>query len=435
MYERAFFVPTHRPIEATALERQFQEVAHANQVCGALMPLVVVDDGVSNRDALAAAARRFPRVHAYYFTTAEVLSLYGAVAERLSPEQARVFRKVYPDGRINYGNVYNKMFVLAALFGARQIHRRDSDTYAQTVTRGEERAELFPVELELEWLSKRTPCGKVLLVGGGYTGKWSIDIDHLIQDPDTTHIRRFFDTLSIAEEEHDIVLHEHIHGNSASYEGDVLEPCSVKEPDCGNMAMAEVFEYIPCSPVAYALGGDYFTHASIIECGLGRIYHNRAVVHAHSPCRYDQPEKLFVYWRATACLVVYQHFHRAFWRRLKAEAARRLTPASPLVEVRDLVLATLRSFADEYRAAPDDVRQRLHSFYELIGRKGEPLLAVALERIRAEESSLIDLVRGAVGDQIELLGAWQFVCEAARAAGSEQAVRARLLACRLPAAG
>ena len=97
------------------------------------------------------------------------------------------------------------------------------------------------------------------MVGGGYAGKWSIDIDHLIHQTNREPAYRFFRTLSIEPDDFSLVFEEHIQGNSSEYIEDRLEFNSKKEPDCGNVALYDLFRYIPCSPVDYALGSDYFT--------------------------------------------------------------------------------------------------------------------------------------------------------------------------------
>jgi len=431
MYEHIFCVPTHRVIDDTALNRHFLEVAHAQRRWRMRLPLVVADDGESNKEALSTAGARFPDVECYYFTHDDVKSLYDAISRQLPAAACKPFARIYRDGRINYGNVYNKLYVLAALFGARRLHRRDSDTYAQAVVRGSESECVFPVDLELEWLGKVTEHGKILLVGGGYRGKWSIDIDHLIEDPDTRDLRRFFSALSIAEDEHEVVLQEHIRGNSEPYESDVLEFMSVKEPDCGNMALADIFEYVPCSPVPYSLGSDYFTLACVIEGNFARLYHNRATVHAHTACRYDNRGKLFNYWRATACLVVYQHFHRAYWRHLKREGFRSGIAARPLDELTQFVAGTLRTFREEYAARSNDVGARLADFYAVIEKKGEPALSEALARVRANQGDLIEMIMQSIGHHIELVEVWKLVMDAARRAANEHDVRRLIVGSRL----
>lgn len=413
MYDRAYFVPTHRPITAEAGERHFLEVQHARRNCGVDLPLIVVDDGSTNASAMRDWAAKFRDVPAYYFTSDEVTAVYDAVAARLPKAARDALRQLYPDGHINYGRVYNKIYVLAAALGARQVHRRDSDTYAQVVRRNDQDSYLFPVELEVELLDKQVEGRPVWLVGGGYTGKWSIDIDHLIVDPDTRDLRRFFNCLSIPEEEHDVVLHEHIRGNSAPYQSDKLEVDSNKEPDCGNMAMVEVFEHLPCSPVRYALGGDYFTFACLIEANLGRVYHNRAVVHAHTPCRYDNREKLFGYWRATAALVVYQDFYRAYFRHLRRAAVGHpnVNQAAGLAK---LVRESMSEFWHRYLEQPSSVHARLVDFYEVIDKRREPLLTRVLEEIRANEAGIIALVQASVVEHLQLMEHWQTIIDAVK---------------------
>ncbi|HTV20021.1 MAG TPA: DUF6271 family protein [Polyangiaceae bacterium] len=430
MHDHIFCVPTHRKIESQALEAYFLEVQFARRQCGVEMPLVIADDGTSNGEALARHARSFPDVECYYFTRQEVVGLYDVISSRLTAAERDAFRRVYPDGRVNYGNTFNKLYVLASVLGASTIHRRDSDTYAQATPAPP--GHIFPIELELRHLGKETPRGPGLLVGGGYRGKWSIDIDHLVADEDKRDLWRFFNTLSIPDHEHAFVLEEHIHGNNVEYDGDRLEPGSIKEPDCGNLAMTRLFELLPCSPVPYALGSDYFTFACIIECNLGRVYHNRATVHAYTPCRYDNPDKLFNYWRATACLVIYQDFYRSYYRHLAPRASKLIGPTSSLAQVAELVTETLDEFERQFPATSERVLARLSDLYEVIGKQNEPALTEALLRVENDQLDLVRLIRESVKDHLQLIRAWKAVTASARLAADTHTAREILAAARLP---
>lgn len=421
-----FVVPTHRPIAERALLRQFLEVERASRNFDVDMPLAYVDEGASNRSALSAMARRFPDVKAHYFTGDEVRHIYAGLARGLGAEAAMAFQHVAPDGHVNYGNTFNKLYLVAAVLGATRLHRRDSDTYAQEL---DPVRLLFPIDVELEFLGRGEGLERPLVVGGGYTGKWSIDIDHLIDDSDSTDLRRFFRALSIPEHEHDVVIHEHIRGNAAPYRGDQVELGSHKEPDCGNLAMAEIFDQVPCSPVRYALGGDYFTFSAAIEAGFARAYHNRSVVHAYTPCRYDSTDKIFGYWRATAALVVYQHFYRCYWPSLRVAAAAR--PLASVEELPALVLETLSDYRRDYFARPSDLNGRMQDFYEVIAKKGEPLLRQALLQIRERQAEVVQLVHGSIEPHLQLLASWPEIMAAAREYGASAAAKSLIAATRV----
>jgi len=196
--DRVFMVPTHRPIERTALERHVAEIEHARHTLGERIPLVIVENRSDNRDLVYEVAAEHPQLDIYRLDDSDLAEFQEALKRQLHPPSKAALDSISDTGVLNYGNVFNRLYLVASAMGARYLHRRDSDTYAQ-----ENEGRLIPpLDLEMSFLGKVDTEGMTcFMVGGSYTGKWSIDIDHLIHQPNREPAYRFFRTLSIEPED------------------------------------------------------------------------------------------------------------------------------------------------------------------------------------------------------------------------------------------
>lgn len=217
---RVFMVPTHRPIERTALKRHVAEIENARQTLGERIPLVIVENRSDNQHLISEVAAEHPQLDIYRLDDSDIAEFQEALKRQLPPPSRAALDSISDTGVLNYGNVFNRMYLVASAMGAQHLHRRDSDTYAQ---KNEGRL-IPPLELEMSFLGEvdthGMPC---FMVGGGYTGKWSIDIDHLIHQTNREPAYRFFRTLSIEPEDFNLVFEEHIQGNASEYIEDRLE--------------------------------------------------------------------------------------------------------------------------------------------------------------------------------------------------------------------
>lgn len=83
----------------------------------------------------------------------------------------------------------NKLFLMTCSLGADALHRRDSDT--RLIFDELKAEELYPIELELNYLGKRiSDCSNITIntvdksilnreiwvVGGNYYGEWNLDV-------------------------------------------------------------------------------------------------------------------------------------------------------------------------------------------------------------------------------------------------------------------
>lgn len=406
--DRVFMVPTHRPIERTALERHVAEIEHARRTLGERIPLVIVENRSDNRPLISEVATEHPQLDIYRLDDSDLAEFQEALKRQLHPHSRAALDSISDTGVLNYGNVFNRLYLIASAMGARYLHRRDSDTYAQ---KNEEQL-IPPLELEMSFLGEVDTQGMTcFMVGGGYTGKWSIDIDHLIHQTNREPAYRFFRTLSIEPDDFSLVFEEHIQGNSSEYIEDRLEFNSKKEPDCGNVALYDLFRYIPCSPVDYALGSDYFTIANIIELGLGRVYHNRSAVHMHTDTRYSDEAKLYSYWRGVATLIVYQHFYRNFYKTLKSINNPAKEHDKRIVAQR--LASHLEEFLEVYLKNTARLDLLLQDFTQLIHMKEDAAVSRAIDTLQSELPAIKRSVTDALPSHVRLLREWRTITAAA----------------------
>ena len=63
--DRVFMVPTHRPIERTALERHVAEIERARRTLGERLPLVIIENRSDNRPLISEVAAEHPQIDIY----------------------------------------------------------------------------------------------------------------------------------------------------------------------------------------------------------------------------------------------------------------------------------------------------------------------------------------------------------------------------------
>lgn len=124
-------VPTHRPIERTALERHVAEIEHAQRTLGERIPLVIVENRSDNRPLISEVAAKHPKLDIYRLDDSDLAEFQEALKHQLHPHSRAALDSISDTGVLNYGNVFNRLYLVASAMGARYLHRRDSDTYAQ----------------------------------------------------------------------------------------------------------------------------------------------------------------------------------------------------------------------------------------------------------------------------------------------------------------
>jgi hypothetical protein len=234
---------------------------------------------------------KFPKTIVHYISRKNVIDIYNLISQNLNEKDKAIFKKLYPNNNVNYGNVFNRIFIFAALFGAETIHRRDSDVLPDNDANGKS---IFPIEIEAANLAHKHNGKNTYVVGGGYKGKYNLDIDDLVDDGDYTLVKELFDCMSIPSEHHELIIKDEILNNNLPFTYDKIEHNSGSYPDCGNVGIYKLNQYLPSSPQDFVLGSDYFFIDIAVHTKLDLVYHNRSLIHKHTKDRAKNPTEFLI---------------------------------------------------------------------------------------------------------------------------------------------
>lgn len=355
MFKHIYCVPTHRLIEEEFLNGFFMEVEFANKKYNANYPLIIFEDNISevNKTAIYKMKQKFNEVNVYYITRQHVLEIYEKITDSLSEKNATIFRKIYPNNTVNYGNVLNRIFVFSLLFGADYISRRDSDVVVTVDVNGQKR---YPIENEIDYLGKNINNKIIYVCGGSYTGKYSLDIESFICNNDYTNIKKIFSCMSIPEEFHDEIIQEDVLQNYKDGR-DVVMPDAKNFPHCGNISLFELHKYFPCSPQDLAIGSDCFFYEVTGLSNLSLAYHSRAVLHKHTNDRKKEFSNIKRYWLGFLMFIDSEIFYRNFYKRY---VIGKDFINSDLKSISKEMATNMKTFLDIWKEEFKEIRNKKH---------------------------------------------------------------------------
>jgi hypothetical protein len=403
LYSNLYCVPTHRIIENKNLSDFLEEVVFANRITDNKIPFILLDDnrGEENRYRILKLKKHYKNVKYYYFDSKKIIEIYNYIKSELPDSIQSKFLSLYPKNNVNYGNTMNKMFIICMLFGADFLHRRDSDIQINYHHQSNER--IFPIELELKYLSKKINNKIVYIVGSGYNGKYDLDVDFLIKNGnDYSLLKKFYQCLSIPSEHY-----QEMFGCRKQYKQDEIELNSRAYPECGNIAFYDVFKYLPASPTPYMLGTDYFTVEIVVETSLHLVYHNRTVFHKHTKCRYDNFQKILNYWKGVALSVdsqiIYRNFYNYFTEYIKNQPDIENISNKIGKELDTYFKDIITNFS-----GLDDLRsEKFNEFISLLKESGkDSLIYKAAIELKGMKDSILQHTNNSITEHADLLSVW-----------------------------
>lgn len=233
---------------------------------------------------------------------------------------------------VDYGKVFNMLYLAAARYGRKVIHRRDSDCFTPL---GDENR--YPVWGEMAFIGKRVSealhladtceslSGELLpeeiwIAGSDYTGNWNVNLEQLQQHNPQT-LNEFLAALSIPE----AWIPAYIEAKYSDADQNprprpLLITCErlpdIPEivpyyPECGNIAMMEIFKWIPNFIGSRCIGFDYHTYILGSLLKVPAVYHTNRIIHAHDNSRKELDGTLN-YWRGVAKLADYNYYITEF---------------------------------------------------------------------------------------------------------------------------
>lgn len=308
-----YAIPTHRPMPRENVEDYFGEVDYANKEFNEECILVFFEDTEEyvNLATINDVSKLFPAVKYMYINRKDTVFIYDNIIQNLTPNAKSIFKKMYPNENVNYGNIFNRIFIFSILLNIDYIHRRDSDVLFED-NKGKK---IYPIFNEMKYLSTMDNNKKVFVCGGGYKGKYDLDIESLVRDDgkDYSLVRKLFSCMSIPEEHHDDIIEEEILNNNIPFNKDLIDFDSKAYPECGNISIYKLHRFFPSPCQDFILGSDYFFIDVAVHAKLDVIYHNRAVIHKHTNDRKKEFFKVYNYWEGFLMLIDSQIFYRKFY--------------------------------------------------------------------------------------------------------------------------
>ncbi|WP_225411605.1 DUF6271 family protein [Stigmatella hybrida] len=327
-----FAIPTNRLVDSAA--RSILREMHLMQASGVdPEELFILDNSteeISRHNARdLARLRRETGLPIRHVTSGEQLQLIDALARVTGQERGVLRDLLYPEPNTgDYGKVFNLLYLLAAAHGRRVIHRRDSDCSTEGLS-----PELYPVLGELRFLGKtleqaqagtdtveRLPAAsmrkEIQIAGSDYLGHWNLDL----MDLEAHHAQALpalLKLLSVPPQQIPVYLHAKYRGRNEEYRprpllitcesGAETPEITPYYPECGNLAMKDLFRRIPNFIGARCIGFDYHTYILGTMLGVPAVYHCNKIVHAHDEVRRRQRD-LKAYWTGIIKLADYNHF-------------------------------------------------------------------------------------------------------------------------------
>ncbi|OBZ09699.1 hypothetical protein A8L34_20705 [Bacillus sp. FJAT-27264] len=438
-----FAIPTNRPVLAAA-QSILREMTSMRKRGMDPEELIILDNGPSpvveqNRRDIE-ELRKETSIPIIYHDLDDQMQWIRELAEQSGRHIAELTSLLYPfPGEGDYGKVFNMIYLAAARYGRKVVHRRDSDCFAP---QGDE--ELYPVWGEIQFIGKRVAeiqhltdtCEpftaavqqeEIWIAGSDYTGNWNVNIESL-QERNEQTLPELLRILSIPDARiPDYITakysDDHLSGRSrpllitCQHAPDVPEIVPYY-PECGNIAMKEIFEWIPNFIGSRCIGFDYHTYILGALLKVPAVYHTNRIIHAHDNSR-KALDGTYSYWKGMAKLADYNLFITEFRIRYLDQIAPE--GVNGFRDLKEQGSSTLVRLLSECHAGLDR-SARLGLIHDLVHRLLLPSglaeylpVAEELER-RAEE--LVDELDDDYRRSIALQAVWQELVEISRRVGS-----------------
>lgn len=401
-----YAIPTHRKMDKKNINDYFSEVNFANDKYGQDCLLVFFEDVDMNinLDEIKEVAKKYKNVRYMYINRRDVVYIYNLIYNDLPQSSKDIFKKLYPGANVNYGNVFNRIFIFAILLGADKIHRRDSDVLID-IDANENR--VYPIDVEMTYLGKKADDRIIYICGGGYKEKYDLDIEGLIKDnvKDYSLVKKLFTCMSIPETSHDIIIDEEILDNNKLFISDVINLDSGCYPECGNVSLYKLFRYFPSSTQDFVLGSDYFFIDVAEYTDLNICYHNRAVIHRHTNNRKKDRNKVYNYWKGFLMLIDSQMYYHLFYNSYLDN--KKIDLCDPerkwFIDFMDSMKCNFDLFKKEYYKVR---KNKLSDTFDVLSQAEDEYILSCLDGLASEVDSIIKYTNSSIEDHIKLMIEW-----------------------------
>ncbi|MEN8905026.1 MAG: DUF6271 family protein [Clostridiales bacterium] len=310
-----YYIPTNRDVKKS-LESYYKEILYAIYHNNVNIPLVVVETNEKdfvkhNKNYINQLKHKHPELNIIHMT----LDVQKQYFDILFDGKNNELKKIFLSTDCNYGTVMNKLFLMTSSFDSEAFHRRDSDTRLMCDEAKEEIESRYPIEIELKYLGKPISSfsnkmninsfadikgnQKICIVGGNYFGEWNLELKDFARKSYTI----MYQLLEIVGFKKEVTADMCLDLYQFDKKYDPKDSFSIvnslndsKYPDCGNLAVYKIHEYLPALQGKNTIASDYFTLDTAVALGLPLLHHNRDVYHEYHTLR-DEFNKKLMYWK------------------------------------------------------------------------------------------------------------------------------------------
>ena len=190
-----FVIPTHRHC-LKAIDSIIREMQIFKEKNKGELSLAILDNGdttvsMSNRNYLNTIKAKHG-FEIYYIDTGHMEKLSNCIAREIGIDEKEMGELLIPR-KIDYGKIFNLIYLVSMVLNADNLHRRDSDCYFDENCQEEE----YSINEENKYLGKAInrviedgelevidevnfrDNEKIVIVGSNYVGNWNIDLHEL----------------------------------------------------------------------------------------------------------------------------------------------------------------------------------------------------------------------------------------------------------------
>ena len=323
-----FVIPTHRrciqAIESLIKEIKLCKVADEQKA----LAIICNGDDKIEKDLLEYLCQRKKDLNfkIYLINKNDMIKISHKLAENLGKKQSEMDALLIPD-RIDYGKIYNMIYIVSFILEAEVVHRRDSDCYFFEYQEASE----FSINYEERFVKKKinsvmkeqgltvvdevifSDCEEILIVGSDYVGNWNIDL-HELMNANGEVAKKLLEICGIPEDSIDDQVNANYSNKCISNSNEAILKSSFKvpnAPECGNMCMYQAHRYIPNFIGENGIGFDYFTYFLCFLFGVPIVFHQNRINHIHDSKRYEDID-FYQYWLGIIKMVDFDLIYTSF---------------------------------------------------------------------------------------------------------------------------
>lgn len=307
-----FTIPTNREL-GKSIDSIYREIQYFTEATNQDSCLLVVDtssEDVSQVNSVSVKSK-FPdslksTTHIIHCTLKDQDNFIAKLSE-VSKIPLSQLSHLLQINATDYGKVYNMIYLLSISLGGSVIHRRDSDCFVDSNVFPE-----MPIESELKFLGEPfskndgTISEPLCIVGSDYYGNWNLDIEEYF---DRNQLSRYLEIYGVNPMYVDAYIQAKYQKNETFLTSPILvdSPYIRNYPECGNIAISRIHEYIPNFIGKQGIGYDYNSYniASFVECPI--LYHPTKICHKHNEGRKTLDSQK-CYWRGILKHIGYDEF-------------------------------------------------------------------------------------------------------------------------------